>query len=204
MNKKNKIEILFFSAFILGIYFYLFTVNSSVQVYAMTNSSSNGSLTHTTSSTSSSGGLVLLSSDFNGIWKETIPKVNNSLSSSSGSIGLNSSGRFSELQIPTTNNSSSSGGTTQDNSLITFKLCLENGKLIGSVQNITPGIKEEIISQNVISESKAELTLQNKDKITNKMKITLLNSRELKCKIEGGRTFNAKKINSFKQCSSPK
>ncbi len=162
-------------------------------------SSSSGSLT-----SSSSGSIILLNSDFNGIWKEIMPKVNNSSSGSSGGIGSSSSDRPSGLQVPMTSSSSSSGDTTQNNGLVILKLCLENGKLAGNVQNITPGAKGEIISQNIISEDKAELTLQNKDKTTNKIKITLINSRGLKCKIEDGRTFNARKINTFKQCSNSK
>lgn len=196
------IAILFIS--IIG---YGFTNCSNYIALGQTSSSSGGSSSGTTTSSSSSSSGSSTSSNS---------------SSSSGSEGSSSSSSGS----PEVTSSSSSGSTStqngalseeftgiwkaeiertitvndviisKDSRIITTKLCLNNGILVGFVQQ--PGIlaRGVITSQNIISSNEVELQLQDINGKTSSIHFTLVDGK-LNGVFSNGITFSAIKQNTL-------
>lgn len=87
--------------------------------------------------------------------------------------------------------------------IITFKLCVKDGKLEGFVQQGGAFLLGKIVSQNVISENEVEFTAESKDGKTAKIKLKLTGERQFIGTFADGHTFEGRKLNSNRGCLEP-
>ena len=178
---------------------------------------------------SSSSGEIMLSKNFTGTWKGRVERIKSSSSSSSGECIIctqvvpecsadqtlipQSCNECAHCISPSFSNSSGSmsnrilehiDSEKFGSSIITFKLCVKDGKLEGIVQEGGVFINGKIISQNVISENEVEITAESKDGKTTKIKLKFISGREFLGTFEDGHEFTAKKLNSRASCHGPR
>ncbi|KAF0209257.1 MAG: hypothetical protein FD167_5451, partial [bacterium] len=134
-------------------------------------------------SSSSGGTSGTLSNNFTGIWKAKVPKIKPQPGSSSGTVSSTSSSSSGEV-VSTSSSSgdisssssgeistSSSGGIeatrkahldigNKGASVISFKLCVKDGKLEGIVHQGGTFLTGVIKEQNIISENEIEFTAE--------------------------------------------
>lgn len=182
-------------------------------------------------SSSSSGGQVVLNKNFSGVWKARVVKPIKLNTSSSGSsecvicvqvvpkclpdqklilqtctecahctsggalTNLNTSGQVVLRKTLAHINSGFSGSR-----IITFKLCIQDGKLEGTVQQTGVIEKGTIISQNIISENEIDVTFKDKHGISANITLKLVGRRKFIGMFTDNHTFQAIKINSLKSC----
>lgn len=187
-------------------------------------SSSSGDVTSSsTSSTSSSGGTgIVLNSAFTGHWKARVEKPIASTSSpggtttSSGEVATSSTSSSSgEAATSSTTSSTSSNGTPTRTTLahidagfagsriITFKLCVKDGKLEGLVHQGGVFLTGKITSQTIISENEVEFTAESKDGKTAMIHLKLTGSRQFIGTFADGHTFEGRKLNENRSCLAP-
>lgn len=88
-------------------------------------------------------------------------------------------------------------------SIITFKLCVKEGRLEGIVQQGGVFIKGVITSQTVISIDEVEFTAKSKDGRTAQIKLRLTGERSFVGTFIDGHTFEGRKLNPFRGCLAP-
>lgn len=152
-----------------------------------------------TSSSSSSGALAGLNSNFTGVWKAELPKPHKATSSSS-------SGNNVEAQVT----SSSSGGKDEHpegpkgSRIITFKLCIKDGSLVGSTVEQGGVLNMGIItSQTIISPDEVSVNIEGNKGAKATIDLKLTNEREFAGTFADGHTFKARKLNPFHACLAP-
>ena len=169
---------------------------SSSSSGSSTTSSSSGSSTSTSSSGSTAN---TLNQNFTGVWKAELPRPPKAASSSSG-------GNI-EAQVT----SSSSGGKDEHHGegprgsrIITFKLCVKDGSLVGStVQQggiLNMGV---ITSQTIISSDEVSVNIEGDKGAKATIDLKLTSEREFAGTFADGHTFKARKLNPFKSCLAP-
>lgn len=87
-----------------------------------------------------------------------------------------------------------------DSKIVTLSLCVKEDKLEGELNQI--GVFEEgkIISQNRIAKNKVEVTFKDKNDLTTTLTLNLILNRLLTITFEDGHSFDAIKVNSFRNC----
>lgn len=166
-------------------------------------------------SSSSSGGQIqiVLNKKFTGTWKVKVNKCKPIVTRRNSIIEPGSNCKVCPLvsllcisgfvQVPDTCNACSHCEKCSKLSNVTLKLCVKDGILQGTVHQPRVIENASIISQNTISENEVELTLEDKNGTTINLKLKLNNERELTGTLEGGLTFEARKLNSNKSCPVP-
>ncbi|MBI3591054.1 MAG: hypothetical protein HY094_06745 [Candidatus Melainabacteria bacterium] len=167
-----------------------------------TASTSSGSGVVATSSSSGSTTQVSLSSNFNGVWKARVERPIISANSSSSSSGAVVSSSSSSGTVSTRLAAHLSDGFRGSN-IITFKLCVKDGKLEGIVQQGGAFIGGKITSQTIISENEVEFTVTSKDGRTAKIRLKLVADNKFEGTFADGHKFIGRKLNSFGGCFEP-
>lgn len=148
------------------------------------------------------GTTTLLSKNFTGIWKARVRRPETTDGSSTSSSGGSET------------TSSSSGDTTTTtlahistelfgSSIITFKLCVKDGKLEGTVQQGGVLIKGVITEQTIISENEVEFTAEGREGRTANIRLKLTGEREFIGTFADGHTFDGRKLNQNRGCLAP-
>lgn len=177
------------------------------------------------SSSSSGGTQITLNKNFTGVWKARVKRiVTTPSSSSSGSnclvcIQVVPDCEPGQTLVPQScnecahciNNTSSGGGISRKSffhlsnehfgsNIVTFKLCVRNGKLEGTIQQGGIFLNGMITSQNIISENTVEITAESKNDKTAKIILMLTGNRQFTGTFSDGHTFEAKKLNPLNSC----
>ena len=125
---------------------------------------------------SSSGSEVTLNKNFTGVWVGRIKRVRS----------IRALAHVSE--------------TTFGSSMLTFKLCVKDGKLNGTVSQsgvLTDGV---ITSQSIVSENEIEITAMGKNDISTTINLKLTGNRQFIGTFSDGHTFEARKVGLNKSC----
>ncbi len=149
------------------------------------------------STSSSSGTSATINPNFTGLWKAELPKPKLS-SSSSGSIQAQTAPSSSSGTPAKPKNEGQKGSR-----IITFKLCVKDGDLEGTVQQggiLNMGV---ITSQTIISPDEISINVEGEKGAKATINLKLVNEREFTGTFTDGRTFKARKLNSFKSCLAP-
>ena len=89
---------------------------------------------------------------------------------------------------------------SKNSKTITLKLCIKDQKLEGIV-NIPGDIENGIIiSQNIISNNEISITIRNKNDLTRELNLKLTDKRHLQVSIDGGQTFETRKLSLLRSC----
>ena len=128
---------------------------------------------------------------FTGVWKAKLQKGKPTSSSSGGAVTTRISFHLNEED------------SRPASPVITFKLCVKDGNLEGTVQQGGAFINSMITSSTVISENEVEFIAEIKDDGSRKIKLILNNDREFAGTFEDGHTFTGRKLNPFKSCLAP-
>ena len=166
--------------------------NKAIGQTSTSSSSSSGSSTTTTTTSSSSSSSTTSSSsgstsievnqNFTGLWKGEIARPKPS-SSSSGSV-----------------TEAGSKNKPVGSRIITFKLCIKDNQVEGTVQQggiINMGV---ITSQTVISSDEVSINIEGNKDAKATINIKLTNEREFLGTFADGRTFKARKLNPNRPC----
>lgn len=161
------------------------STSSSSGNVSSTSSSSSGEI-----SSSSSSGEIVSSSSSSGDSGE----VSSSSSSSSGEISTSSSGSIEAIRK--THLDIGNKGA----SVITFKLCVIDGKLEGIVHQGGAFLMGAIKEQNIISENEIEFTAEDKDGKTAMIHLNLTGDRQFVGTFADGHEFEGRKLNKNRGC----
>lgn len=172
---------------------------------ASSTSSSSGEVSSSSSgeisSTSSSGSAgVTLNKNFTGIWKARVPKERPSTSSSSGDISSSSSSSSGSIEV--TRKAHLDIGN-KGASIISFKLCVKDGKLEGIVHQGGTILTGVIKEQNVISENEVEFTAEGRNDRTAMIYLKLTGDRQFVGRFLDGHEFEGRKLNENRGCLAP-
>lgn len=176
---------------------------------------------------------VTLNPNFTGNWKAKIkerPQGSSSTSTSSSSSSTSSSGECivciqvvpeclsgQTLALQTCTECAKcveSSGTparalahldeaVKGGNIITFKLCVKDGKLEGSVHQGRAFITGKITSQTVISPDEIEFIAESKDRKTAMIHLKLTGKRQFIGTFADTHTFEGRKLNENKGCLAP-
>lgn len=198
------------------------TVPSDV-VRAQDSSSSSSSSGEVTSSSSSSGDVsstsssgsieVILNKNFTGIWKAKVLKSKPPTGNSSGGASSTSSSSSGEAT-----STSSSGGIeatrkahldgdsgNKGASIISFKLCVKDGKLEGVIHQGGTFLNGVIKEQTIISENEVEFLAEDKEDRTAMIHLKLTGERQFIGRFEDGHEFEGRKLNDNRGgCLAPR
>ncbi|MBI2995839.1 MAG: hypothetical protein HYY52_03945 [Candidatus Melainabacteria bacterium] len=84
--------------------------------------------------------------------------------------------------------------------IITFKLCVRDGKLEGTVHQGDVFINGVIKSQNILSENEVIIDIVDKNNNSTNLRLNLISKREMQVTFSDEHTTNARKLNLFKSC----
>lgn len=87
--------------------------------------------------------------------------------------------------------------------IITFKLCVREGKLEGTVHQGGAFLNGVITEQTIISDNEVEFTALSQDSKTTKMKLKLTGDRQLQVVFTDGHTLEGRKLNENRGCLAP-
>ncbi|MBI2996623.1 MAG: hypothetical protein HYY52_07990 [Candidatus Melainabacteria bacterium] len=87
--------------------------------------------------------------------------------------------------------------------IITFKLCVKEGKLEGTVHQGGAFLNGVITGQTIISENEVELTALSQDSKTTKIKLKLTGDRQFQVMFTDGHTSEGRKLNENRGCLAP-
>ncbi len=139
------------------------------------------------STSSSSGTLATINLNFTGVWKGETAKPKSAPSTSSGNLAAH-------MAPP----------PPRGSKIITFKLCVNDGTLTGNVDQggaLSMGI---ITLQTIVSPDEVIVSVEDVKGNKSTINLKLTSERELTGTfIDGGQTFTARKLNSFRACNAP-
>lgn len=151
-------------------------------------------------SSSSGGTSGTLSNNFTGIWKARVPKERPSTSSSSGDISSSSSSSSGSIEV--TRKAHLDIGN-KGASIISFKLCVKDGRLEGIVHQGGTILTGVIKEQNVISENEVEFTAEGRNDRTAMIYLKLTGDRQFVGRFVDGHEFIGRKLNENRGCLAP-
>lgn len=84
--------------------------------------------------------------------------------------------------------------------VIQLRLCVKNQKLEGII-NVPEEVENgKIISQNIISNNEASVTVKDKDDLIKELNLKLIDKKHLQVLISSNQTFEARKLSSLRGC----